>query len=183
MISIKKLIAVFGALLISSSALANVTYRWVGDSTNTGYGKDVQVQITLTDSKQYSGNEASCTMYSHNPCFNEPGIDLVDLTFGVSGEWMTLDPRTNRYAGTGWDIHVIGGAGNVLSGFIRAYDWSNDIRMSGSGDNWTIQRIGSDRGLVLEDVTGRFEAVPEPGQLLLMLAGLAVLVVARRKTN
>lgn len=175
-----KIAALCGAMLISASAFANVTYRWVGDETNVGYQRDVKIQMILSDKNSYGGFSESCTQFGAHPCAPQPGIDLVSFSFGVNYFWMTLDPQVRRLDGTAWDISV-NGFGSSLVGRIDVSDFSDNIRMSSVGNLWTISRIGSDRGLALENVTGRFEVVPEPSVLLLVGIALAGLIGFRRK--
>lgn len=182
MISIAKVAAFCGAMLIGASASADVMYRWVGDPANQGYGRNLQMELVLSDLNSYAGQSPGCLFYSSHPCDLQPDIDLVSFSFGIGGPFMKLEPRTNRYGGTGWDISVDGIDGKLV-GTLLAFDWSNSIQMSSIGDIWTVSNYGSDHGNVIEDdtITGTFERVPEPATIYLTIVALAGGILARRR--
>ncbi|MYM22221.1 cellulase family glycosylhydrolase [Duganella sp. FT135W] len=156
-----------GDLTALSSPYAGLNWGedwYYGDTTVDGYGNGAHSGVSFVTNGYGVDNLA----VSSTTAFNLAGAWFAAPdTNGAVASWINI---------TAYDAanHVIGSTGNVSIG--QSYQW-----VAANFANVSRVSITRDDGWFVMDDFTVISAVPEPGSLLMLLAGLAVLIVAARK--
>ena len=192
----KMLYSTLSLLLVTSSAFANVEYRFNSVSNSaTLLPSGVQLGIILSDAVVAAGHidyqSPDCTLFSSGlpgSCVIDPTSPIAYFYFSVNGEphnTITYFPQqqamgNERRLNLSLDINAKG----FLNGSIFANNTETDISFMGVNGLFTVTGVHSDFGLDAGGcpgtntpqcfgATGTIQAVPEPGTVTLL--GLAIL--------